>query len=174
MLPKDSAERKAVPLAQGCLFYFPDALAAVAELSRKGNDKHNPGQPLHWSREKSNDHLDCIARHLVDAGKKGDAVDAEDGVLHVVKVAWRALAQAQLALEAQHQPVTPEFESCGLWWLPASGAMPVKGDANVCVLLRVERDSREYVHDVLPASDWSWDWDDRARDFDIVGYQVVS
>ena len=109
MLPKDSAERKGVPLAQGCLFYFPDALAAVAELSRKGNDKHNPGQPLHWSREKSSDHLDCIARHLVDAGKKGDAVDTDDGVLHVVKVAWRALAQAQLALEAQ-RAATDDFE----------------------------------------------------------------
>ena len=109
MLPKNSAERKGVPLAQGCLFYFPDALAAVAELSRKGNDKHNPGQPLHWSRDKSNDHLDCIARHLVDAGKKGDMVDAEDGVLHVVKVAWRALAQAQLALEGRRPTIDAEF-----------------------------------------------------------------
>ena len=96
-LPNDSKARKDIPLARGCLDYFPDALAAVAELSRAGNDKHNPGQPLHWSREKSSDHADCIMRHLVDRGK----IDLEDGILHDVKVAWRALAMAQLALEKQ-------------------------------------------------------------------------
>ena len=93
-LPTNSKERKDVPLYSGCFAYFPDALAAVADLSRIGNDKHNPGEPLHWSRDKSNDHLDCIARHLVDCG----SVD-EDGVLHDVKVAWRALANLQLLLE---------------------------------------------------------------------------
>lgn len=97
MLPTDSKRRKDIPLARGCLDYFPLALAAVAELSQKGNEKHNPGQPLHWSREKSSDHADCIMRHLVDRGK----VDEEDGILHDVKVAWRALAMAQLALEKQ-------------------------------------------------------------------------
>ena len=94
-LPTDSKARKNMPLARGCLDYFPDALAAVAELSRAGNDKHNPGQPLHWSREKSSDHADCILRHLVERG----TVDPEDGILHDVKVAWRALAMAQLAIE---------------------------------------------------------------------------
>lgn len=97
MLPTDSKARKDIPLARGCLDYFPDALAAVAELSRKGNDKHNPGQPLHWSREKSFDHADCIVRHLLERG----TVDPEDGILHDVKVAWRALAMLQLALEKQ-------------------------------------------------------------------------
>ena len=97
MLPNDSKARKDIPLARGCMDYFPDALAAVAELSRAGNDKHNPGQPLHWSREKSSDHADCILRHLIDRG----TVDAEDGHLHDAKVAWRALAMLQLAVEAQ-------------------------------------------------------------------------
>ena len=97
MLPTDSKARKDIPLARGCLDYFPLAIAAVAELSRAGNDKHNPGQPLHWSREKSSDHADCIMRHLVDRGK----VDEEDGFLHDAKVAWRALAMLQLALEAR-------------------------------------------------------------------------
>lgn len=95
MLPADSKARKNLPLARGCLDYFPDALAAVAALSQAGNDKHNPGEPLHWSREKSSDHADCIARHLLERG----TVDAEDGILHDVKVAWRALAMAQIALE---------------------------------------------------------------------------
>ena len=97
-LPTDSKARKDIPLARGLLDYFPDALAEVAAVSRAGNDKHNPGQPLHWSREKSSDHADCIMRHLVDRGK----VDPEDGFLHDAKVAWRALAMLQLALEKQN------------------------------------------------------------------------
>ncbi len=97
MLPTDSKERKDVPVFSGCLAYFPDALAEVARLSKAGNDKHNPGQPLHWSRDKSNDHLDCIARHLLDAG----VVDEEDGFYHDVKVAWRALANLQVLLESK-------------------------------------------------------------------------
>ena len=95
-LTTGSAERKAVPLATGLLDYFPDALAEVARLSKIGNDKHNPGEPLHWSREKSDDHADCIIRHMLDRG----TVDT-DGILHDAKVAWRALAQLQLAIEAK-------------------------------------------------------------------------
>lgn len=95
-LSTDSAARKDVPLASGCLDYFPDALAAVAQLSKVGNDKHNPGQPLHWSRGKSTDHADCIMRHLAERG----IVDT-DGLLHDVKVAWRALALCQEAIEKQ-------------------------------------------------------------------------
>lgn len=96
-LPTTSEDRKNVPLATGVLDYFPDALVAVAKLSKAGNDKHNPGQPLHWSRDKSYDHADCLMRHLLDRGK----VDPEDGILHDVKVAWRALAMLQLALEKE-------------------------------------------------------------------------
>jgi hypothetical protein len=92
---KSAAERKNAPIARGLLDYFPDALVAVAELSKIGNDQHNPGQPLHWSRDKSTDHADCILRHMIDRGK----VDT-DGVLHATKVAWRALAMLQLELEA--------------------------------------------------------------------------
>ncbi len=90
-----SAERKDVPLARGLLDYFPDALAAVARHSKQGNDKHNPGQPLHWSREKSGDHADCIARHLAGRGKR----DAADGSRHSIGLAWRALALLQLEIE---------------------------------------------------------------------------
>lgn len=91
-----SDERKATPVYSGVVRYFPRALQAVAQLSKAGNDKHNPGEPLHWSRHKSNDHLDCIMRHIIDAG----TVDPEDGMLHDVKIAWRALANLELALEA--------------------------------------------------------------------------
>jgi hypothetical protein len=101
VLPTDSKERKRVPLWSGLFRYFPDALVAVARLSQKGNDKHNPGQPLHWSRDKSNDHADCLLRHQMDCGSL--EVDPDSGELHEVEVAWRALAQLQLALERQRQ-----------------------------------------------------------------------
>lgn len=93
-LTTDSEARKAQPIATGVLDYFPDALADIARLSKIGNDKHNPGQPLHWSRGKSDDHADCILRHMVDRG----TIDT-DSVLHDTKVAWRAFAQLQLAIE---------------------------------------------------------------------------
>jgi hypothetical protein len=94
-LPTDAAERKAVPLAEGLLFYFPNALAEVARVSKRGNDQHNPGQPMHWAMEKSTDHADCILRHLVDAG----TLDT-DGMRHTAKVAWRALALLETELLA--------------------------------------------------------------------------
>lgn len=99
-LPTDSAARKTIPIATGVLDYFPAALAAIAELSRIGNDKHNPGEPLHWARGKSSDHADCIMRHLAERG----TVDT-DGLSHSVKVAWRALALLQEELEAKGAPL---------------------------------------------------------------------
>jgi hypothetical protein len=102
VLTTESQARKAIPLATGVLDYFPAALAAVAGLSVAGNEKHNPGQPLHWSRGKSNDHADTILRHLADRGE----IDPEDGIRHSVKVAWRALALLQEELERE-EGVTP-------------------------------------------------------------------
>jgi hypothetical protein len=94
-LPTTAAERKAIPRRHRRLDYFPDAIAAVAELSRIGNEQHNPGQPLHWAREKSTDHADCIGRHLIERG----TLDT-DGQRHAAKVAWRALALLQTEIEA--------------------------------------------------------------------------
>ena len=93
-LPTDAGERKGLPITTGVLDYFPLAIAEVARLSKAGNDQHNPGEPLHWAREKSTDHADCIARHLIDRG----TVDS-DGQRHSAKLAWRALALLQMELE---------------------------------------------------------------------------
>lgn len=99
-LPEGSAERKAVPICTGVLDYFPAAIAEIAKLSKFGNDKHNPGEPLHWTREKSTDHADCIARHLIDRG----VIDPDTGMSHTVEIAWRALALLQVELEAAGAP----------------------------------------------------------------------
>lgn len=95
LLPSDSEERKNTPIYSGVMRYFPRALAYIAKVSKAGNDKHNPGQPLQWSKDKSNDHLDCVARHLTEAG----TVDPEDDLLHDGKLAWRALANLETILE---------------------------------------------------------------------------
>ena len=97
----DHKERKNTPIYSGVVRYFPDALREVARVSKAGNDQHNPGQPLHWAKEKSTDHEDCILRHLTDhaAGEDRDT----DGQLHLAKVAWRALAALQTYLERKRQ-----------------------------------------------------------------------
>lgn len=92
-----SEQRKQYPMASGLLDYFPDALAAVAHISYLGNQKHNPGQDLHWARGKSMDHDDCEMRHLVERGAKDSA-----GVMHSAQKAWRALAGLQEELEKVH------------------------------------------------------------------------
>ncbi len=84
-LPNDADERKCIPIYSGVIRYFPDALIAIAKLSKKGNDQHNPGTPLHWDRAKSGDELDAMMRHVID--EDWDAV------------AWRALANLQKQLE---------------------------------------------------------------------------
>lgn len=92
--PSEHAARKACPLVRGCLDYFPDALMAVARVSRIGNEQHHPGAPLHWDFGKSADHADCCARHLIDRG----TLDS-DGASHSEKAAWRALAMLQTEIE---------------------------------------------------------------------------
>ncbi len=100
-VPFGSAERKAVPITSGVLDYFPAALVEVAKVSKAGNDKHNPGQPLHHARGKSTDHADSLLRHLIDRGK----IDAETGQRHSAEVAWRALALLQQELEDEGAPL---------------------------------------------------------------------
>lgn len=93
--------RKAHPLCSGVLDYFPDALWEVAHVSYVGNEQHNPGQPLHWAKEKSTDEADALLRHLMKRGTRDS-----DGLRHTAKVAWRALALLQRELEAEHAAST--------------------------------------------------------------------
>lgn len=112
-LPTDSLERKNYPIYSGCVRYFPAALAGVAKLSKQGNDKHNPGEPLHHNRDKSSDHTDCIMRHLIDLDgllaqlNSGTEVSKEEILTEVSSVAWRALALSQLLHEQLGAPMAP-------------------------------------------------------------------
>jgi hypothetical protein len=86
--------RKEYPVYTGLIKYFPKALMEVANCSFKGQEQHNPNEPLAWDRSKSGDELDALSRHLIQAG----TID-EDGVRHSAKVAWRALANLEKELE---------------------------------------------------------------------------
>lgn len=98
-----SAERKQYPMAEGLHDYFPDALAEVSHVSWVGNEKHNPGERLHHARGKSNDHPDCIVRHLDQRG--GFDTIVIKGVTYLVRhsaaLAWRALALCQEEIELE-------------------------------------------------------------------------
>lgn len=96
VLPTSDAERKQIPIWGGVMNYFPLALAAVARVSKRGNDQHNPGEPLHWARGKSMEQEECIARHLIDV----HTVDPDSGEYEdAMRLAWRALALLQLLEE---------------------------------------------------------------------------
>ena len=101
---RTSAERKASPLFRGASRYFPAALELVSRHCLRSNEKHNPGEEMHHSRGKSNDHGDCLLRHQNDVG----TIDEEAGMDHAVAVAWRALAQLQELAEKQYGwPLAP-------------------------------------------------------------------
>jgi hypothetical protein len=89
-------ERKQRPVLTGVLDYFPDAILEVANVSFIGNEQHNPGEPLHWAKDKSIGHGDEIVRHLMDRGKKDS-----DGTRHTAKLVWRALELLQREIEAE-------------------------------------------------------------------------
>jgi len=99
ILPEESEARKGIPIYSGVMAYFPLALAEIAKLSWFGNNKHNPGEPLHWSRAKSDDHADCIGRHLLEHGE----FDSH-GNRHSAGLGWRALALLQVEMERAGGP----------------------------------------------------------------------
>ena len=112
------AQRKDLPVATGFLDYFPDAVVAVAELSRVGNEQHNPGSPLHWDRAKSGDEADALLRHLIARGTKDS-----DGIRHSTKVAWRAMALLQKELEKARGVFVP-LDTTGEATISVAGETP--------------------------------------------------
>ena len=100
LFPEDSAARKEYPVYSGFIRYFPAAIAAVAHHSFKGNLKHNPGQPLHHDRAKSDDELDAMCRHLMEHEIPG----MED---ELIAAAWRAMSELQKFKESRGAPIAP-------------------------------------------------------------------
>jgi hypothetical protein len=104
-IAEDPKARKAMPVCTGLLDYFPDACADVARLSKVANERHNPGQPMHWSRNISNDHADCIVRHTMDRSKP--TMEGRATFFHATMAAWRAMAQLQTLIEEARERGEP-------------------------------------------------------------------
>lgn len=108
-----SQERKERPMARGLLDYFPDALAEVSFVSFVGNMKHNPGEELHWSKGKSDDHADCVIRHLASRGQ-WDTVEINGEtyrIRHSAYAAWRALANLQIEIESENKYLPEDYKN---------------------------------------------------------------
>lgn len=123
-LPTNDAERKALPLWTFLMEYFPDTFVAVANVAIVGNQQHNPGQPLHWAREKSTDQMNTAFRHMFDYGR--GTVKDTDGQYHLAKAIWRLSAELQLLIEEEREThVSQDFfgdvcpdcgrDDCGLY-----------------------------------------------------------
>ncbi len=94
-------QRKEIVVYTGFMKYFPKAIRAVAHLSFIANEQHNPGEPVHWDKSKSTDHLDCQFRHTLDHAE-GITID-DDNIRHLTKNAWRAMAELQMELEREEE-----------------------------------------------------------------------
>lgn len=92
-LPTNPQERKDIPVYNGFVRYFPDAIAAIAQLSLIANEQHSPGTEMHWDKDASKDELDALMRHLLE--NNHELSRDREGVLHMVKVGWRAMANLQ-------------------------------------------------------------------------------
>lgn len=108
-LKKLDAARKLIKPFAGFFAYFPDAIAAVAQLSAIANEKHNPGEPMHWAKGKSAEQRESQARHMLDEARDGplsrDRYQVNGEVfmlLHAVSNAWRAMAQLQTLADQGH------------------------------------------------------------------------
>lgn len=104
------AERKQIPVYDGFIRYFPNAIVAVAQNSMKGNEQHNPGKPLFWDRTKSKDEAGSGARHLIDQAIYENEADIEGQIEAAKAKAWRAMANLEKLLESVFEGDSKESE----------------------------------------------------------------
>jgi len=88
------------PVSRGFINYFPRAVLAVSDVSRKGAEKYSWNG---WEHVENgiDRYTDAMARHLVSESF-GDT-DTDTGCLHAAQVAWNAMARLELILRAKTQ-----------------------------------------------------------------------
>lgn len=133
LFPEDSAARKEYPVFSGFVQYFPSAIAAIARHSYLGNKKHNPGQPLHHDRAKSDDEADAQLRHIME----GDYIG----------MGWRAMSLLQKHLEANGAPIAPAARNATPIQppspLPSGEVIPHARAAEILRDMTIERAERD-------------------------------
>ena len=94
----DVDERKSV-FIYSAFEFFPHSFQELGKVIGAGQAQHISGEtesPV-WDREKSNQHMQSLARHLADYAS-GEKMD-DDGTYHLAKIAFRCLAQLQQDIE---------------------------------------------------------------------------
>ena len=88
-----------VPIMRGSFYQFPNALEKVAELSEIGARKYT-WEGWHQVPDGVTRYREARGRHEL-ALAKGEQIDRDTGVRHLVQVAWNALAQLELELRKE-------------------------------------------------------------------------
>lgn len=94
------------PAMRGMAAYFPNALLAVADVSRFGYVKY--GEWGGWRKvdDAIPRYADAMMRHLL-ARASGEMFDQESKLRHAAQLAWNALALLELELQnARSEPVS--------------------------------------------------------------------
>lgn len=90
------------PIFQGLFQYFPNALRAIADVSKYGKEKYNLAyDDVNWARVDGGfaRYADALSRHILD--NFSSSHDPESGLLHLAHAAWNALAVLELMLRKE-------------------------------------------------------------------------
>lgn len=90
------------PIFQGLFQYFPNALKAVANVSKYGKEKYDLAyDDVNWVRVEGGleRYADALSRHILD--HFNSSRDPESGLLHLAHAAWNALAVLELKLRKE-------------------------------------------------------------------------
>lgn len=101
MTPGRKYDSGKAEVAQGVLFYFPDALKAVAGVSKYGKDKYDTEySDTNWALvdNKLSRYTEALTRHILEDSLEG-VLDPESKHLHAAHAAWNALVRLQIIME---------------------------------------------------------------------------
>lgn len=99
------------PLYRGCLSYFPNALMAVADVSKYGVEKYKTEYAeRNWSivKDAIDRYQDAALRHVCLQDFR--PWDQESGRLHLAHAAWSLLAALELSLQQNFSQIDPVKE----------------------------------------------------------------
>lgn len=89
LIPEDDAERACYPIGTYLTEYCPNALLALSKHSYEANEKHNPGEEIHWARDKSIGSINRIFRHLFEFAWHYGRGEKDKSRYHLTAAAWR-------------------------------------------------------------------------------------
>ena len=89
LIPEDDEERAKYPIGTYTTEYCPNAIVALARHSFEANEKHNPGEEIHWAKEKSVGSINRVFRHLFEFAWHHARGERRKAKYHITAAAWR-------------------------------------------------------------------------------------